>query len=409
MGLYALSRYADLSGRWASVAIGFTIPISVALDNILLLIVLAGWLAGGKYAQKFFLLRANSVFLWAIVLFGFLLAATFWGNQSGPDARGYLLKYLDLAFIPVFAYFFRDPETRLYGIWALAASLMLVLVFSFLVKFGALERGAIIEGTVLSPVVFKFRVTHNFLMAFGAFLFLWLSLSSGPKLAKLFWGILALLAVINVVLMVEGATGYLALAVLVILLVLSRFSMRTRIALTLIAATTGLLLFTFPNPLSDRVTTLSTELRAWQPGAAAHASSAGYRLEFYRNTLDIIAEHPLTGVGTGGFPGAYADRVRGTGMVATRNPHNEYLHIAAQAGLPGLAALLALFIAQWHMAARLPSPMESGLARGLVLAVATGCLFNSFLLDHTEGLFFAWLSGLLYAGLTHPETGRMAS
>jgi hypothetical protein len=25
-------------------------------------------------------------------------------------------------------------------------------------------------------------------------------------------------------------------------------------------------------------------------------------------------------------------------------------------------------------------------------------MFNSFLLDHTEALFYAWLSGLLFAG-----------
>jgi hypothetical protein len=28
-----------------------------------------------------------------------------------------------------------------------------------------------------------------------------------------------------------------------------------------------------------------------------------------------------------------------------------------------------------------------------------GCAFNSFLLDHAEGLFYAWLTALLYAGL----------
>jgi hypothetical protein len=37
--------------------------------------------------------------------------------------------------------------------------------------------------------------------------------------------------------------------------------------------------------------------------------------------------------------------------------------------------------------------------------MVVGCLFNSFLLDHTEALFYAWLSGLLYAGL-RPALGR---
>jgi uncharacterized membrane protein YccC len=39
------------------------------------------------------------------------------------------------------------------------------------------------------------------------------------------------------------------------------------------------------------------------------------------------------------------------------------------------------------------------LARGLVLTIAVGCLFNSLLLDHTEGLFFAWGLGVLFGGL----------
>ncbi|MGE0558345.1 MAG: O-antigen ligase family protein [Burkholderiales bacterium] len=399
-----LPRYADQTGRWAAIAAGFSIPISVALDNVLLLITLAGWIAGGMYSRKLRLVRANPVLIWALALFGILLTAAFWGNHPPSDAKTYLLKYLDLAFIPLFAYFFSDPETRKQGLRAFAGSLILVLMLSFLVKFGLLERGTVIEGTTLSPVVFKLRITHNFLMAFGAFLFLWLSISSGSVAAKSFWAMLALLAGVNVMLMVEGATGYLVFAALAALMAFSRFPRRFRVALALAAAVAGLLLVATPNPFSSRVATLAKELRSWQPGTAAHESSAGYRLEFYRNTLDIIAGHPLAGVGTGGFPTAYAERVRGTTMVATRNPHNEYLHIAAQTGLLGLTVLVALFIVQWRTAARLPTPMESGLARGLVLTMAIGCMFNSFLLDHAEGLFFAWMSGLLYAGLTAPAT-----
>lgn len=405
MTLTALPRHADALGRWAAVAIGFTIPISVALDNLLLLIVLAGWFAGIGYTRKLSLARNNPVFICVAILFGILLAATLWGNHPISDTKSYLLKYLDIALIPVMAYFFRDPQARIHGIRAFAGSLALVLMMSFLVKFGMLERGNIIEGTVLSPVVFKFRVTHSFLMAFGAFLFAWLSMSSGSGIARSCWAVLALLAGINVVLMVEGATGYLVFAALSAFLILSHFTWRIRVALMLAAALSGMLLLAIPNPLANRAATLTKELRAWQSGSAARESSAGYRLEFYRNTLDIIAEHPLTGVGTGGFPAAYAEKVRGTDMIATRNPHNEYLHIAAQTGLPGLFALFALFIVQWRVAARLPTPMESGLARGLVLTMAIGCLFNSFLLDHAEGLFFAWMSGLLYAGLPSAAAG----
>jgi hypothetical protein len=44
-------------------------------------------------------------------------------------------------------------------------------------------------------------------------------------------------------------------------------------------------------------------------------------------------------------------------------------------------------------------PLEGSIARGLVIMFGLGCLVNSMLIDHTEGLLFAWLTGVLYGGL----------
>jgi hypothetical protein len=65
--------------------------------------------------------------------------------------------------------------------------------------------------------------------------------------------------------------------------------------------------------------------------------------------------------------------------------------------------LIYLFYAEWRLAALL-APLYRDLARGLVLMMVIGCMFNSLLLDHTEGLWFAWASGLLFAGLK-PHAG----
>ena len=96
---------------------------------------------------------------------------------------------------------------------------------------------------------------------------------------------------------------------------------------------------------------------------------------------------------------AYADQTNGTGLEPSVNPHNEYLLIGVQTGLVGLVLLLHLFWQHWRLAPRLATPLETHLARGLLLTIAVGCLFNSLLLDHTEGLLFAWMTGLLYGGL----------
>jgi O-antigen ligase len=153
-------------------------------------------------------------------------------------------------------------------------------------------------------------------------------------------------------------------------------------------------------PFKARIDRTINEAREWHEQSAARESVAA-RLDYYRNSLRIIAANPL-GVGTGGFPKAYENVIRGTPSPATVNPHNEYLLITVQIGIVGLAALLWLLYTQWKLAPSLPTQLESRLARGLVIAFSIGCIFNSLLLDHTEGLFYAWLSAVLYGGLSRP-------
>ena len=117
-----------------------------------------------------------------------------------------------------------------------------------------------------------------------------------------------------------------------------------------------------------------------------------------RNTLEIIGDNPVLGVGTGGFGKAYADRVGGTGAGATQNPHNEILLMVAQFGVAGFVLLAGLFATQWRLAARLPGRFEPAAARALVLTIAVASVLSSTLVDHAEGFFFVYMSGLLFAG-----------
>jgi hypothetical protein len=75
--------------------------------------------------------------------------------------------------------------------------------------------------------------------------------------------------------------------------------------------------------------------------------------------------------------------------------------ITAQVGLVGGMLLLFLFYTQWRCAPRLATPFAQDAARGLVLAYMVNCAFNSALLDHADGLFFAWLTALLFADTRH--------
>ena len=338
------------------------------------------------------------MFLAALALFAVLALGLAWGERNPGDGLLYLAKDKNLAIIAPLAFLLRDGAARLWAMRAFAASLALVLLLSYLIQTGVLPPTRWLPGTPANPVVFKLHLTHNLLMAFAAFLFAELALAARtPRGRALLW-LASLLAAVNVLFMVQGRTGYIVLAVLALYL---GYRLRGSRGLALASGSTlaaASILALVPGVFHDRVLTFVTEYRAWQPEEASRTST-GLRLEFWRNTLAIIRDRPLLGVGTGGFPKAYADRVQGTAADQTRNPHNEYLHIAAQTGIAGLAALLWLFLLQWIAAPRLAEPLERHLARALVLTIAVGCLFNSFLLDHTEGLMYAWLTALLYGGL----------
>ena len=122
------------------------------------------------------------------------------------------------------------------------------------------------------------------------------------------------------------------------------------------------------------------------------------RLETWANSVELVRQHPVVGVGTGGFESAYEKQVAGTGMMKAENPENQYLLTTVQLGVVGLVALLAFFAFQWRWPGGLATRTDVHLARGLVILMVVGCAFNSFLSDHTQALFYAWLSGMLFAG-----------
>jgi O-antigen ligase len=84
------------------------------------------------------------------------------------------------------------------------------------------------------------------------------------------------------------------------------------------------------------------------------------------------------------------------------HPHNAFLHVGVELGLIGLAVLLMLLLVQWRSASTLSGFTERIAARGLVVIFVVAGLVSSTFWDHSEGLFYAWATGLLYATARRP-------
>jgi O-antigen ligase len=408
------TAWADRAARWSGIALGFSIPISTALGSVLSAIVLAAWLASGRYREKSVAIKRNPVALAALMLFAILMIGVFYGDASAKEAGRFLTKYADLLLIPVLVTLFRGADARRAGIYALAGALLATVLFSYALRAGMPRPGWFVED-LFFHVPFKHKLTHSVLVAFAAFLLFQLALSARTPRARLGWLAASLLSVINVAFVVPGGTGYVVFGTLLLYAGYALRGYLGLLAMMVVGALFAVLIYQASDSARERVDRALQEYSAWTTGDPSLAmaprpgveqSSIGQRLTFYRETLQIIRDHPLVGVGTGGFPKAYAETVRECGPFEVRNPHNEYLLVMAQNGVVGLLLLLYLFWRTWQLAPRLATPFETHLARGLVLMIAAGCLVNSFLLDHTEGLLFAWMTGLLFAGLDQGRGAR---
>jgi hypothetical protein len=129
---------------------------------------------------------------------------------------------------------------------------------------------------------------------------------------------------------------------------------------------------------------------------AAEATSPGYRVVFWRNTLRMVGGHPLLGVGTGGFFDGYMPYVEGVpGWKGggTMDPHNQFLKILGEQGLLGLAAFL--FLIGGALACPAPAPFRQ-LGAAAVIGWCVTSLANSHFSTFVEGrLIFFWLGAML--------------
>ncbi|MDH4153350.1 MAG: O-antigen ligase family protein [Nitrospira sp.] len=404
VSLERLQLEARRVAGWTTTALGFTIPIWVVADSILLTLLVVCWLASGEWKERARRITTNPVAVSVLLLFGWLLLGTLWGEGSLQERALAIKKYADLLLVPVLISIAVTVQERHRAILTLAVSLLATLLLSFGLGMGFLPLTSETLGCNPSDsCVFKKHTTHNVLMAFGALLFVVLAWKASRRWVRWGWSIAAVLAASNVLFLVQGRTGYLVLAGLAMLVFHVVFGWRGVLSAIVVVCGVFWGAYQISSSFHQRVDLVTSGMTQWDPHVAVVGDSIGWRLEYVYHTVEIIQDHPLVGVGTGGFVQAYRARTAQAGLDVPPHPHNQYLFIMAQVGIGGLGLLLWLFAQQWRVTT-LASDVTAGLlAKGLIVTIAITCLFQPALNDHTEKLFYCLFSGLMCAG-NHPQS-----
>ncbi len=204
------------------------------------------------------------------------------------------------------------------------------------------------------------------------------------------WGYaLAALFALNIIFTSMARSAYIGLLVVFWVWFARRYGKKNYIRVAIAIGVGVILVFSLSSGLRQRVNQVAEEARAYQTD---RESAAGARVNYYKNTLQMIAERPWFGFGTGSFGKEYKDHfealAQGCPNCLTKDPHNQYLFILTENGIVGLLVFL-LFLGVSFRQSRQPGPY-TGILQGVLCVWCLTSLFSSHFRTFPESHVF-WL------------------
>lgn len=199
----------------------------------------------------------------------------------------------------------------------------------------------------------------------------------------------ALLFLANLFVISTSRTGLVVIPLLLLLFLWRHVDRRRLVGTLIVTAVLGMAACLLSSNVRTSVTSLFDEVRGFNPNAVI-PTRAGERLEFWRKSIDFVADAPILGHGTGSIPDQFRRAAVGqTGMAsaASTNPHNQIFGVAIQLGFVGTAVVVAMWLTHLMLFRGEGLVVWAGLM--IVAENVLSSLFNSHLFDFTQGWGYA--------------------
>lgn len=381
------------SGGIIAALIMLTLPFSTSIPIILSGLLFFLWLLSYQFMGLPELIRRNEIAAFSLAIFAGLLVATSYSSAPFNEAISTWGKYREFFLFIVLLPFLGDAQHKKWSLYAFIAGSIGTLVISYAMYFDFVPRPAY-------AATLRSIITHSIMVAVFAF-FCALQINKTTEIqGKIFWWILLFVSLHNLYFVAMGRTGQL-LGLLMVLLYCFQH-LNTRNSLILIAS---LIIFVFLfinySEIGFRISEGFTNVLNYNFDNPETETSMGKRLTFWKHSFTLIGESPWIGHGTGSFETEFK-RVAAANQYVTKNPHSEFLSLTVQMGIPGLLLFLGFLVSQYWLSLKLDDDGK-WLAQALLLTIAITSLFNSPMLDHTEGHWFACLLALCFAPITSSD------
>ncbi len=380
---------------WLAVGVALSLPWSTSASGILI----ALWLLAYLPALDLGALRRElgtaagglPVLLWLLAALGMLWADVSWAARI--DGLG---GYHRLLVIPLLLVQFRHSDRGAVVLYGFLASTICLLIVSW--AFALIPALATLlaahgkdYGVPVKDYIFQSGIF--LICAFGLIGVACEFARERKWLVVLASACVAALFITNIAFVVTSRTVLVVAPLLVVAIGYRQLGVKGILAAAVAAAVLAGVLWLQSSYLRERAYHSFDELRAYLDTGAVN--STGLHVEFLRKSLQIVAETPLIGHGTG----TIADQFRraaagetGAAGVASVNPHNQVFAVAIQLGAIGAAVLLAMWLAHFMLF------RGGGLAAwaGMIVVIdnVASSMANSHLFDFGQGWLYVFGVGV---------------
>ena len=386
----------DKINQFLLIILAFLMPLTVFGANIIIVVICLLWLFSGDYKSKYNQIISNKFILVSILFFFAHVIGLLWTEDLSWGLHIVHKMWYFLLFLPVLFTLVKKDYIKFY-IFSFLLAIAVTEIASYLVWFEIVEPFK--NASVLNPTPFMSHISYNPILSFAIYLVLH-EIFFNKKLSSLvfpFYSFFAISMTVNMFI-TGGRAGQVTFFVMLTILIFQVFDKQRFKSLIVISIVIpGIFFASYQTSFlfQKRVDFAVSEILSYSDIAA---NSVGLRINYARNSWQVIKKHPIIGIGTGDFPIEYAkiNQINSPNLPNASNPHNMYTLILMQLGFLGLASMLSIFYYQIKLSFNSPSKFIRDVGITLPLMFLVMMLSDSYLLGHYTSLMFVFFSSFLY-------------
>jgi O-antigen ligase len=385
-----ISEKSLLACRYLAIIAAIAAPLSTAVTSAACVAMLLTWLISGHVWQSLKISTQQSTGKMLLVFFAWLIVSSLYADTSWTDKITTLSSWKKLFYTFVLLGLFCQTQWKArFVYYYLAAMSFAAFIVVSLWLLDIQVRGQP-PGIVMTNYTSQ---SLAFVIAILSCIFLIKESISRQKKGLLI-GMIVLFT-FNIFFISTSRSGYLALPVAAVFIVINLYGYKKLPHILGITLTALLLVALTSNTLQQRIKLGLEENKNSQ--SSENLTSIGVRDIFRQNTLELIQQKTFLGYGTSSFNSVYSSHVaakyqdwRGK---PSSDPHNQYLFIWLENGLVGLLLFLAYIFTAIRQGAT--QQFYGVIAASVLVAFATTSLFNSHFKTFPEGHLLAFFVGCL--------------